>query len=244
MAKLNQVVAIESGVKTRVNAQVSELYKSVQHPALFEGFSKQYRPLAEDGEQFPAENKTVQLTSDGVLRQAAKALTELFDVTAQKDFANTQAKADVAVDGKVLVSGAPVPYLLFLEKQLTDLHTLVSKTPVLDPAETWTEDKNSGLQRTNPTQTVRTKKVQRGLVLHPGTDKHPPQTQLITEDVTVGHWDQTKFSGAMAAPEHAKLLGRIEKLQRAVKFAREEATAATAAPAQNVGETVFGWIFG
>lgn len=242
MAKLNQVVAVESGVKTRANAQLSELYKVVQHPALFEGFTKQYRPLHEDGERFPNESKNVQVTVRNVVNGVAACLTDLFDVTAQKDFANTQARADVVVDGTTLLRDVPVPYLLFLEKQLTDLHTLVSKLPTLDPAETWSEDQNSGLYRTEPTQTVRTKKVQKALVLHPGTEKHPPQTQLITEDMTVGHWDQTKFSGAMPSPTRSALVSRIERLQRAVKFAREAANG-TEAPAQNVGAVVLGWLF-
>lgn len=243
MAKLNQIVAVESGVKSRVNATVSELYKSVQHPALFEGFNKKYRPLDEAGEQFPAESKNVQLTSDGVLRSVTTTLTELFDVTAQKDFANCTAKANVTVDGTVILTAVPVPYLLFLEKQLTDVHTLVAKLPVLDSAESWTADPNSGLSRTEPTLSVRTKKVQKALVLYPATDKHPAQCKDITEDVTVGNWEQTKFSGAMAAPARANLLARVEKLQRAVKFAREEANGADA-PAQDVGSKVFGYIFG
>ncbi len=243
MAKLNQVVAVESGIKTRVNAAVSELYKAVQHPALFEGFSKQYRPLSEEGEKFPPETKNVQMASRGVLEQALKALTELFDVTAQKDFANTQAKADVVVDGNVLLTGVPVPYLLFLEKQLTDIHTLVAKLPVLDPAETWTADVNSGLYRTEPTQTVRTKKIQKALILIPPTDKHPGQAKDITEDVTVGNWEQTKFSGAMPAPVRTALVAKIEKVQRAVKFAREEANGQLA-PAQDIASKVFGYLFG
>jgi len=38
------------------------------------------------------------------------------------------------------VGHVPATYLLFLEKQLTDLHTLVSKLPVLDASETWVFD--------------------------------------------------------------------------------------------------------
>lgn len=242
MAKLNQIVAIESGVKTKTDREVSEVYKAVQHPTLFEGFGKQYRSLDEDGEKFPAESKNVQMTAQQVLGTTAKALTELFDVTAAKDFANCEAKADVEVDGTKLLAGVPVPYLLFLEKRLTDLHTLVGKIPVLDSAESWEHDQNANLFRTRPTETVKTKKVQKALVLYPATDKHPAQTQLITEDVTVGFWQTTKMSGAIAAPAKDRLLTRIEKLQRAVKFAREEANQADAPP-RSVGEKIFSWLF-
>ncbi len=240
--KLNQIVAIESGVKTRVNAYVTQLYKTLQHPQLFEGFSKTYRPIGEDGEQFPPEQKVVQHTAMGLLTQAASAMSELFDVTFAKDVGNTQARASVVVDGKVLLPDVPVPYLLFLEKQLTDVHTMVAKMPVLDPAESWSTDENTGLFRTNPTATVKTKKVQRALVLYPHSAEHPAQTQLITEDVTVGNWQQTKFSGAITGPAQQRLLQRIEILQKAVKFAREEANAASV-PMQPVGERVFSWLF-
>lgn len=242
MSKLNQVIAIESGVKTRTTAQISELYKTVQHPNLFEGFTKLYKPLNEEGEKFPPESKNVQITASIAIDRAKQVLSELFDVTAQKDFANCSAKASVAVDGQVLLTDVPVPYLLFLEKQLTDLHSFVSKLPTLDPSQVWVEDKNTGLHRTEPSQTVRTKKVQKALVLHPPTVEHPAQTQLITEDQTVGYWDQTHFSGSVPHPERVRLARRIETLQQAVKFAREEANS-VAAPRQDVSAKVFGWIF-
>jgi hypothetical protein len=52
-----------------------------------------------------------------VLRETSATLTRLFDVTPTKDWANCEARADVKVDGRVLVPDVPVAYLLFLEKQ-------------------------------------------------------------------------------------------------------------------------------
>ena len=243
MSRLNQVIAVESGIKSRVNAEVSEKYKQVQHPQLFEGFNKRYNPLDDEGEKFPSENKNVQLNAEKVVQQTAKALTELFDVTATKDFGNCEARADVVVDGEVLLTGVPVTYLLFLEKQLTDLHTFFSKLPVLDSAESWTFDPNSNLHRSESVKTVKTKKVQKALVLYQATDKHPAQTQLITEDATVGHWETTKFSGAVTLPVREGLVSKVEKLQRAVKFAREEANT-TKVSDMKTGDRVFGWLLG
>lgn len=243
MVKLNQVIAVEKGVKNRVNTYMSEVYKSVQHPALFEGFNKKYKPVEEGGDQFPPENKKVQLNALQVVKDASKTLNELLDVTAAKDYANCTATADVVVDGFTLVSGAPATYLLFLEKQLTDLHTLVSKLPTLDEAEDWKFDENVNMFRTEPTSTIRTKKVQKALVLYPATDKHPAQTKDITEDMTVGLWEQVKFSGAMPVPAKNNLLSKIEKLQKAVKFAREEANT-TVAQEKDIGKNVFAWLLG
>lgn len=243
MSKLSQVIAVEKNVKNRVNTQVTELYKSVQHPALFEGFNKEYKPLEEGGEVFPTENKKVQLKSKEVLTQANKALVELLDVTATKDYANCAASADVVVDGTTLVKSAPVTYLLFLEKQLTDLHTLVNTLPTLDPAEDWVLDVNTAVFKTSPTTTTKTKKVQQAIVLYPATPEHPAQTQLITEDKTVGNWKLVKFSGALPVPEKTVLLTKLEKLQKAVKYAREEANSSSA-PEVSVGEALLNWLVG
>ena len=48
MAKLNQVIAVEKSVKTRVQQGIDALYKALQKPALFDGFVKTYKPMLED----------------------------------------------------------------------------------------------------------------------------------------------------------------------------------------------------
>ncbi len=53
------------------------------------------------------------------------------------------------------------------------------------------------------------------------TDKHPAQVGVYYEDVAVGFWRTVKFSGALPAKRVGELLERVEKLQQAVKFARE-----------------------
>src|SRR4028119_1306476 len=101
--KLNQVVAIEKSVKSRVYGDFSELHKASQKPDLFNGFVKTYRKKDEEGEDYPQERKKVQLEAEAVLAQAAKLLTEIMDVTATKDYANCHASADVVLDGQVLI---------------------------------------------------------------------------------------------------------------------------------------------
>ena len=241
MPKLNQIVAIEKSVKSRVYGDITDLHKSSQKAELFNGFSKNYRKRDEDSEDYPPEQKKVQLEANDLLGQISKLLTELIDVTAAKDYANCHAVADVIVDGQVLVKDAPVPLLLFLEKQLTDLHTFVDKLPTLDSADDWLADPNSGLYKTAPIATQRTKKVQKPIVLYDATDKHPAQTQLITEDITVGYWDTIKQSGALPLPRKRALLERIEALAQAVKFAREQANDAEAVE-QKIGGALFAYL--
>jgi hypothetical protein len=240
--KLNQIIAVEKTVKQRTNDFVTEIYKGVQQPALFDGFVRTYRPLEAEGEKLAGEQRKVQWSAPNVLRQVGKAMTDLIDITATKDFGNLVATADVKFGDQVLISGAPVTFLLFLEKQLTDLYTMVSKVPVLDPAEDWTYDENASQFRTQPVSSIRTKKLQRPLVMYPATDKHAAQTQLITEDINVGTWEQVKFSGALPLPVRQRILARIEALQKAVKFAREEANSVVVTQ-HSVGETLFKFLF-
>ena len=240
--RLNQIIAVEKGVKSKSYADLTQAHHDVQKQALLSGISRTYQPKDEEGEQLPPESTRVQLSAERILSTAAANLTRLFDVTATKDWANCEAKADVVVDGETLIVGAPVSYLLFLEKQLTDLHTFVKKLPVLDASETWTHDPSTDAYKTEPVRTMRTKKVPRNHVKAEATDKHPAQVEVYYEDVTVGTWTTTKFSGALPAQRVHELEARVEKLAHAVKFAREEANGHEVTD-QRVGESVFGFLF-
>jgi len=242
MGKLNQVIAIEKGVKARVQSEVTELYKVAQKPDLFNGFTKTYTKKDEDGEDFPPERKKVQFIAVDVLRKAQRSLTELMEVVARKDWTNATASASIVINDTVLLRNVPIPYLLFLEKQLTDLRTMITALPLLDEGDEWARDENSGLSRTEAIQTHRTKKVQRPIVLLAPTTEHPGQAQLITEDVVVGYWNLTKQSGAMSKPDKENLLTKLETLLKGVKEAREAANMQDEAAAPEVGKAIFGFL--
>ncbi|MEU7869487.1 hypothetical protein [Dactylosporangium sp. NPDC049140] len=243
MTKLNQIIAVEKGVKSRSFQDLTEAHHVLQKPALLAGISRTYRPKDEEGEQLPPESTRVQVKAEEVLRQTATILTRLFDVTATKDWTNCVARADVSVDGEVLLREVPVSYLLFLEKQLADLLTFVRKLPILDAAETWVYDASADTYATEPTQTTRTKKIPRNHVKAEATEKHPAQVEVYYEDVVIGYWKTVKFSGALAAKRVNELVERVERLQAAVKFAREEANGVEVV-GQEAGEKVFRYLFG
>jgi hypothetical protein len=242
MARLNQIIAVEKGIKSRSFQELTDAHHALQKPALLAGISRTYRPKDEEGEQLPPESTKVQIKSEEIIKQTVEILTRLFDVTATKDWANGQARADVVVDGNVLLSDVPVTYLLFLEKQLVDLHTFVRKLPVLDASETWTFDASADCWATEAIQTVRTKKIPRNHVKAEATEHHPAQVEVYYEDVPVGYWRTVKFSGAMPARRVNEILERVEKLQQAVKFAREEANNVEVDD-QRIGEQVFYYLF-
>lgn len=242
MAKLNQIIAIEKGIKSKSVQQLAESQKNLQKASLFSGISRTYRPKDEDGEQLPPESNKVQVKADEIIRETTEILTKLFDITATKDWTNCHARADVVVDGQTLLTQVPVSYLLFLEKQLTDLQAFLKKLPTLDPSETWNFDPNSDCWATEPIQTLKTFKMPRNHVKAEATEHHPAQVEVYYEDVTIGYWRTVKFSGALPQARIHELMNRLEKLQQAVKFAREEANN-TEAEEQRVGAKIFQYLF-
>jgi hypothetical protein len=242
MARLNQIIAVEKGVKSRSFQELTDAHQLLQKPGLLAGIARTYRPKDDEGEQLPPESTKVQVKAEEVIQQTAAILTRLFDITATKDWANGVARADVVVDGQTLVAQVPVTYLLFLEKQLVDLHTFIKKLPTLDASETWAFDASADCWATEPLQTVKTKKIPRNHVKAEATEHHPAQVEVYHEDVTVGYWRTVKFSGALPAKRVGELLDRVERLQQAVKFAREEANN-TEVIDQKLGEKVFQFLF-
>jgi hypothetical protein len=228
MPKLHHILAIETSVKAKVAEKLTAIYKAFQKPDLFNGHVKTW--TAKDTntesalyESLPDENKQVQQNVASALKSIREHQTELFDLGYTRDATNVLAKADIVVDGTAILKDVPVTYLLWLGHQLDDLHTEIKKIPTLDPAEKWSFDREQNLYATKPSQQIRTKKLEVPLVLHPPTKEHPAQVKSITQDVVTGTWTTIKYSGAMPADERDALLARVEKLQHAVKQARETA---------------------
>jgi hypothetical protein len=239
---LNKLIAIESGVKSAAKRKETDLYHVLQKNALLNGINRTYQPKDDDGDRLPSETTLVQVKVEKVIKDLSAELTRLFDVTLTKEVGNSQAKADVVVDGKTLLKQVPVTYLLFLEKQLVDINTFIGKLPVLDPASEWVYDSNNDVHVTTAVQTVKTKKVPRNWVKAEATDKHPAQVEIFHEDVIVGTWTKVDYSGAIPATRKAELLARVEKLITAVKFAREEANSLIVDD-QHAGDKVFSYLF-
>lgn len=242
VTKLNQIIAVEKGVKNDAANTLTQAYHALQKTAQLSGIARTYRPRDDEGEQLPPESTRVQIRIDELVGQVRQALTRMFDVVATKDLANTVAKADIVVDEVTLARDVPATTLLFLEKQLVDLATFVRKLPVLDPGEAWQWSDSSACWATEPTQTTRSKKVPRNHVKAEATDRHPAQVDVYPEDVIVGNWTTVKFSGAVPAKQAADMLARISSLTEAVKRAREEANCITVADV-NIGNALLGYLF-
>lgn len=242
MVKLNQIVAVVNGKKTETKKALTDLHRKTQQADLFAGLSKIYQSIEEEGEKLPDDNKAVQANVRACLTEAASLLTDMFDAVATQDCGNLEAKADVTVDGRVLLKDVPVTYLMFLEKQLLDVEKFVEVLPVLDVTNTWTFDENQGLYVSDVTKTVRSKKVPKHKVLYEATPTHPAQIEKWTEDVSAGVWSTRRFSGAVSQVDKTAMLKKIKKVQESVKFAREEANSIEVKQ-QKVGDNLFTYLF-
>jgi hypothetical protein len=241
--KLHEIVAIRKGVKARTYGAFTALYRSAENAGLFNGMYKEFKPVEEGTETFPPEAKKVQAIARDLLRGAAKLRTEFFDVEITKDAGNQHAMADIVVDGVTLAENVPVMFLITLEKDLKDLRTFVKTIPTLDDTKDWESDPNSHTFRTEPTLTHKTKKVQKPIVLYPHSEEHPAQTQLVSEDVIIGHWHTKYTSGALPVPEKEALLERLDKLRDAVKKGMTQANDVPV-DKRDVGGALFGYLLG
>jgi hypothetical protein len=243
---LNQVIAVRTGVKTDTDQALTKAYHLLQRKELMTGLARTYQPHDEDGFRYPAEQSQPQVKAEEVLRTLSLDLTRLFDITAAMDWSNQHARADVVLFGGeapvVLMRDVPVSYLMFLEKALNNLETLVRKLPTLDPTEEWTFDPATDYFRSTAVGTVKTKKVRRNHVLAQATDRHPAQVESYSEDEPIGVWSTVKFSAALPAQRVNKMLARIKALTEAVKFAREQANMEEAM-SPKPGKVVLDYVF-
>ncbi len=156
--KLNQVLAVEKTVKGKREDEFTKIYQDIQKVDLVTGMARVYVPKDDDGEKLPPENKKVQLRVEDAVSKTINLMKEVFNVTAAKDATNCNAKADVTVDGEVLLKSVPATHLLWMEKKLLSFSEFINKLPVLAQDTSWSMDSGQGLYRSEASQTVKTKK--------------------------------------------------------------------------------------
>ena len=245
---LAQIITVEKGVHSRNYEALSEIHKRAQKPDSFSGLTKTYERANENEEEIPPEVKLVQLRHEAILTDYRRLWAEWWDLEATKDDANTKARADVIVDGTPIVKDAPVTFLLFLEKQLTDVRKAVEVLPELPVDREWARDEAQGIYKTEARKKARVQNMKRAVVLHPPTFKDgfaplPAQVQLVDDQVITGYYAEVNFSGAIPPQKKREILDRVNKLIDATKDARQRANKVEA-PDRNVGADILKFILG
>ncbi len=240
----NQINALVHGRKSEIEKYVTEAYKTLQHQHLFNGRTRVYEPDNDDGEKLPAETQTVQKTVVQITKDAVAKWTDLWNCVLTQDVGNQNARADIEIDGVIICPQVPVTNLLFMLKQLDNVHAFVNHMPTPDPAEDWSYDSAIGILRLKtPKETIRTVKKPASFEKSPATDKHPAQVEFYYADERVGVWKQLLYCSGIQMDRKIDILGRIAKMKDAVKLALERANTIVVEK-QSIGEKIFGYVFG
>lgn len=241
MPKLHQIIALVTGKKTRTSKLLTDSHHGWKQE-LINGITRTYEPLDAEGEKLPSETKKVQVRVQDVVSKISEELVQFFDIVATQEYGNTTAKADVVVDGQVIVKDIPVSVLLFLDKQLIDLHTFITNLPILPNDRDWTYSEEANCY-VSSVQQMRTQKTPTNFVKFTPTQHQPGQSEIIYIDKAVGTWNTKHFSGAISQKKQSEVLARVVKLQEAVKSAREEANSQSVEE-KKIGSEIMKYVFG
>ncbi|MFO0823480.1 MAG: hypothetical protein U0792_10245 [Gemmataceae bacterium] len=159
-----------------------------------------------------------------------------------QDTGNQESSGYIVVDGKLILSDVPITTLLFLDKQVNDLETFVSKLPTPDPAEEWNHDPSTGLLRSKASESLRTSKEPTVIVKYAATKEHPAQTELFTKDAG-RNVDADPLQREILDDRKNAILARVRKLQDAIKAAKEQANLLEV-ERQKAGEPILDFVFG
>lgn len=255
MGKLHEVLAVETGKKAALSGSILEIKKTFEKTDLFRG---QVRTLSlfntnesnrEENQAIEAKariEKQLATTVPASLNYLASIAAEYYDVVAQKEFTNQQAKADVVIDNVVIIKDAPVSFLLHLEARLGDFREIILNAPTLDVSKRWTLDESHSLAYVHvapETTNLSTKKEEGYEIIVEATQHHPAQTAKLTKDVNVGRFTEIEWSGAVSSADKAKLLERLDALISAAKTARCRANDQEILKS-DAGQKLMGYLFG
>lgn len=241
---LGQIVGVEAAVRPDTENFAKAAFGALATEAAQQGLEKTHEALEGRMPQ-PAEIKRVQLNTTEILREIQAKLTRMFDVTATRDWANAgtgSARADVTVDGNIILHDAPATYLLWLDKQLNALQSGLAKLPVQSPGEDWETSSVPGIWRTPQVVTPSTTKDKDWKVVVQPTDHFPAEVRETSTDVQTGSWTTVKYTSSVPMRDKMAMIDRVRKLREAVQMAVHVANRAEVRD-QHVGETLLGYVF-
>ena len=220
--QLHQLLAVENEKKSTSSSMLAEAMKTFKDKqGHFDGETRKYTKTDENSDDLPNEHKQVVTNVQERLDYTLDFIGEAIDVAIQKEETNASGVAvSELIIGEVSFGTFSATALLQLETQLKALRSLYNIIPTLDPVKKWKYNDQNGLYETGIEKSYRSAKRPKVITMAPATDKHPAQTQLVTEDIQVGTWEKSYASGRITPLQKSQLLGNIDKLINGVKRAR------------------------
>ena len=245
--KLHQVLAVEKDKENQKKKIMQESIKVLGDTSLHQGSLRvlqmfaQERKNEEDGQSVQKSVTTDVMTR---IKYTLPFMAQHLDIVYQKELTNTLAKANVIVDGIILMRDVPATMLLALEREFTSYRDMFKAVPTLQSGIDWERDDAATgkvYKTKNPVKTQKlSKEVEYRVVVKP-TDKHPAQVKEISISKQVGEYTDIKWSGCVTSAKKAKMINKLESLIQAVKIARAKANAQDIKKSESV-KSVLDWI--
>jgi len=248
MSKLHELLAVEgdlAGTYTKILDETKVNF--TKHADRYFGSHQRIDMFDENAPKEADVHKEMDDTVLAKLDYTANHITRYFDVVLQKERTNQEAVADLVVDGIKIAEAVPATFLLGLENKLAKVRNDVyASMPTLQPGVAWETDEGVGknvFKRTYPDEKYRTKKNLKNHVVAEATKEHPAQVQVYTEDEKIARIVTDTWCGMVSPAQKSAILGRIDKLIRAVKKARQKANS-TEVVKVTIGKELFKYING
>jgi hypothetical protein len=248
--KLHELLAVEGDLegafKKILKESVVTFEKKGEHFIGMDKTLQMFDDARAHEEDAYREVKALVTTAQAKLDYTTDYGVRYLDAVLQKERTNQEAKADIEIDGTVIASDLPATFLLGLETRLKWVRELYEKVPTHTPGIEWIPDADmgAGVFRTKePRHRHKTEKTMKHKVLYDATEEHPAQLETWSEDIPIGKFTETLWSGMLSPAEKSAKLGRIDKLLRAVKKARQRANAVDVVDV-TIGKELFNYIEG
>jgi len=245
-SKLHELLAVESdlsGTYAKILAETKTNF--TKHPDRYIGLSQRFELFDLSAPEEAEQHKKLDDTVADKLKYTAEHIIRYLDVVLQKETTNQRAVADLIVDGVTIAVGMPATFLLGMETKLKKIRDdMYASIPTLAPGIEWELDEAVGkniFKRVHAEEKFRTKKVRKNHVLAAATKEHAAQVEVYTEDEKVAKVITNTWSGMVSPAQKSALIGRVDKLIRAVKKARQKANS-TEVVKTTIGAEIFKYI--
>lgn len=236
MGKQHELIAVEGELKGAFRKILNETVATFKNRAShFIASLRQYAPFDENDPDVLADERSEMVTTvnEKLDYMFAQHVIPFVDAVLQKEATNQKAVASVEVEGVVIGENLPATFLLGMEEKLKDIRQVIDAIPTLQPGIAWDEDEKHEKAAAGPIYVTRypqekrrTKKMVQHKILVQATDKHPAQVEKWNEDTPIGKFTEKVWCGMLSPAAKSAMLGRIDRLSRAVKQARQRANEA------------------
>jgi len=247
MSKMHELLAVEEELVGRSNTILDETLHTFSAKAaeFYTGNVKTYKPFdADDRDLVPPVSKEIVDTVPSKLTYTFGKVADEYDFLLQKESTNRVAAADLAIDGKILLTDAPVNFLLTLERRLEKIRNVILAAPTLPNGPKWIPDEQRGpgfYKLESPEISYRTKQETIWPIVVSATKEHPAQTKEAKTTTTIGEYTEFKFDGRMTSHDKSVYLERVDTLIREVKKTIRRANQAEVVD-RKVGKAVFDYV--